>query len=99
MARKKRREFSREFKTEAVKLITDKGYTVAEAARSLGIDHSGLLRWKKQFEQDPQFAFPGKGHLKAHDEELRRLKAQLNKVTEEREILKKALAYFAQHQR
>ena len=99
MTRKKRRTFSREFKTEAVKLITDKGYTVAEAARSLGIDHSGLMRWKKQFEQDPRSAFPGKGLLKPHDEELRRLKAELKKVTEEREILKKALAYFAQHQR
>ena len=99
MVHKTRRKFSHEFKVEAVKLIIDKGYSIAEASRNLGIDYSVLRRWKKQYEEDPQFAFPGKGLLKPQDEELRQLKRQLERVQEERDILKKALAYFAEHQK
>ena len=99
MSRKRRRNFSREFKLEAVKLITHKGYSIAEASRSLGIDYSVLRRWKTQFEKDPQNAFPGKGQLKPADEEIWRLRKQLEQVTEERDILKKALAYFAEPQK
>jgi transposase len=99
MSRKKRRNFSREFKLEAVKLITHKGYSIAEASRSLGIDYSVLRRWKDQFEKDPQNAFPGKGQLKPADEEIWRLRKKLEQVTEERDILKKALAYFAEPQK
>ena len=99
MEQRKRKSYSREFKMEAVRLITHKGYSIAEASRSLGVEYSVLRNWKKQFEQDPEHAFPGKGRLKPLDEEIRRLKAQLNRVTEERDILKKALAYFAEHQK
>jgi len=99
MNRKRRRSFSREFKLEAVRLITHKGYSIAEASRSLGVDYSVLRRWKTQFEQDPQHAFPGKGQLKPADEEIWRLKKKLERVTEERDILKKALAYFAEPQK
>jgi transposase len=99
MTKKKRRVFEREFKIEAVRLIVDKGYSIAEASRNLGVEYSVLRRWKKQFEDDPQFAFPGKGMLKPQDEELRRLKRQLERVQEERDILKKALAYFAEEQK
>lgn len=99
MTEKKRRVFDREFKTEAVRLIVDKGYTIAEASRSLGVDYSVLRRWKQQFEADPQFAFPGKGRLKPQDEELRRLKRELERTKQERDILKKALAYFAEEQK
>jgi transposase len=84
---------------EAVKLITHKGYSIAEASRSLGIDYSVLRRWKDQFEKDPQNAFPGKGQLKPADEEIWRLRKKLEQVTEERDILKKALAYFAEPQK
>jgi transposase len=72
---------------------------MAEASRNLGVDYSVLRRWKQQLEADPQFAFPGKGMLKPHDEEVRRLKRQLERVQEERDILKKALAYFAKEQK
>ena len=58
-----------------------------------------IFNVKKQYEEDPQFAFPGKGLLKPQDEELRQLKRQLERVQEERDILKKALAYFAEHQK
>ena len=99
MSQRKRKTYSKEFKLEAVRLITNKGYSIAEASRNLGVEYSVLRRWKKQFEQDPQLAFPGKGRQKPHDEELRNLKRKLERITEERDILKKALAYFAEEQK
>ena len=99
MPKKKRKSYSREFKLEAVGLITQKGYSIAEASRNLGIEYSVLRRWKTQLADDPQNAFPGKGKLKAQDEDLRRVKRELERVKEERDILKKALAYFAEDQK
>ena len=99
MTKKKRKSYSREFKLEAVGLITKKGYSIAEASRNLGIEYSVLRRWKTQLVGDPQYAFPDKGKLKAPDEDVRRLKRELERVTEERDILKKALAYFAEDQK
>jgi transposase len=99
MSEKTRKSYSQEFKREAVRLITEKGYSIAEASRNLGIEYSVLRRWKKQFAEDPQNAFPGKGRLKAGDEQLRRLQRELERVKEERDILKKALAYFAEDQK
>ena len=99
MSEKKRKSYSREFKMEAVRLITEKGYSIAEASRNLGVEYSVLRRWKQQLAADPQNAFPGKGKLRAPDEELRRLQRELNRVREERDILKKALAYFAEDQK
>ena len=99
MSKKKRRTYNREFKLEAVRLISEKGYSIAEASRNLGIDYSVLRRWKNQLADDSQNAFPGKGRLKAPDEELRQLKRELERVKEERDILKKALAYFAEDQK
>ena len=99
MSKKKRKTYSREFKLEAVRLITENGYSIAEASRNLGVEYSVLRRWKKQIADDPQHAFPGKGRLKAPDEELRQIRRELDRVKEERDILKKALAYFAEDQK
>ena len=99
MSKKKRKIYSPEFKTEAVRLIAEKGYSIAEASRNLGIEYSILRRWNKQFKDDPENAFPGKGNLKADDERLRQLQRELKRVKEERDILKKALAYFAEDQK
>jgi transposase len=99
MSTKARKTYSREFKTEAVRLITEKGYSIAEASRNLGVEYSVLRRWKHLLSGDPDNAFPGKGRLKAADEELRRLKRELERVKEERDILKKALVYFAEDQK
>ena len=99
MSTKKRKTYNREFKLEAVRLITQKGYSIAEASRNLGVEYSVLRRWKKQLADDPQNAFPGKGQLKAADQELRALQRELQRVKEERDILKKALAYFAEDQK
>ena len=62
---KKKQPYSREFKLEAVGLITKKGYSIAEASRNLGIEYSVLRRWKIQLADDPQNAFPGKGKAKS----------------------------------
>ena len=90
-----RRSFSREFKVEAVRLMTDGGLSVAQASRDLGIRESVLGRWKKQLAADPEEAFPGKGHLKSQDEELRRLRRQNEILRQERDILKKAVGIFS----
>lgn len=92
---KKRRSFSREFKLEAVALITEGGLSVARAARDLGISESVLGRWKKQFEEDPEQAFPGKGRLRPQDEELARLRRENEILRQERDILKKAVGIFS----
>jgi transposase len=99
MAQKTRKNYSREFKVEAVNLITQKGYSIAEASRNLGIEYSVLRRWKSELAKEPLHAFPGKGKLAAPDEETRKLRRELDRVKQERDILKKALAYFAEDQK
>src|SRR5262245_47656872 len=92
---KKRQTYTREFKLEALKLITEKGYSVAEAARSLGL-HENLLRsWKLAFANQGDQAFPGQGSLPPLQEEIRRLRAENKRLLAERDILKKAAAFFA----
>jgi transposase len=91
----KRKKFSKQFKIDAVKLVTEQGYNISEAARNLGIHHSSLRRWKKQFETSGNQAFPGKGHMSPEKEELERLRKEVKKLRMEREILKKAAAFFA----
>lgn len=92
---KTRRSYSREFKQEAVNLVLEGGISVAQAARDLGVPESALWRWKKSYEQDPEGAFPGKGRLKPEEEELRRLRRELARVRQERDILKKAVGIFS----
>ena len=95
MEQGKRRKYDREFKVEAVKLVTEGGRTVAEAGRNLGIHENLLYKWREKYTEDRAHAFPGKGRLKPAEEELRRMKRELADVTQERDILKKALAIFS----
>jgi len=92
---KKRRNYTPEFKTEAVKLVTEQGYSVAEAARSLGIHETLLRSWRQALETQGDQAFPGHGKLPAIEEELRRLRAENKRLRAECDILKKATALFA----
>ena len=92
---KTRRSYDTEFKRDAVKLVIEGGRKASEVAKGLGINENLIYRWTKQHREDPQNSFPGKGRLRAEDEELRRLKKELQDVKEEREILKKAAAFFA----
>jgi transposase len=94
MARQ-RRTYTREFKLEAVKLVTEKGYSVAEAARSLDIGETLLRSWKLAFDTEGSQAFPGHGNLPAIEAELRQLRADNKRLQMERDILKKATAFFA----
>jgi len=91
----KRRQYTAEFKKEAVELVTRENYTVAQAARSLGISRSMLDRWRRQYRECGQGAFPGTGHQIAEVEELRRLREENRRLKLEKEILKKAAAFFA----
>jgi transposase len=89
-----RKQYSREFKQEAVRLVTQGGLNLAQAARDLGLNETMLGRWKKEFEQHASKAFPGQGH--AHDEELARLRRENEILRQEREVLKKAISIFSQ---
>ncbi len=95
MSKETRRSYSREFKVEAVKMVTEGGYSYNEAAASLGIGETMLRNWKKRLEVDGADAFVGKGNLKAADEEMRRLREENKRLRMERDILKKATAFFA----
>lgn len=90
-----RRKFDSEFKKEAVRLVIEGGRPAAEVARGLGIHENLLHGWKKKYILDPEHPFPGKGHLKPHEEEFRKLQRENANLKEEREILKKALAIFS----
>lgn len=95
---KKRKTFTREFKVEAVRLLEEGKKPPAELARELGIRRNQLYKWKEQTDTRGGVAFPGSGRPAAKgtiEEENRRLKAELSKVKEENEILKKAAAFFA----
>ena len=91
----KRRHYTKEFKRDAVELVTNEGYSIAEATRNLGIPRGALGRWRKEQMEKQQNAFPGSGHQSFEAEELRRLKDENRRLRLEREIIKKAMAFFA----
>ena len=92
-----RRQYDAEFKREAVRLSQQSGRTTASVARDLGVSEKNLWRWRKKLSESGDVAFPGTGNVSKEDEELRHLRRELVDVTEERDILKKALAVFSRH--
>ncbi len=90
-----RRKFTREFKLEAVRLIKDRGVSYVQASQDLNVHVSQLREWVKKLAGDPQHAFPGHGQMKPEQLEIARLKREVIKLKAERDILKKAAAYFA----
>ena len=96
---KERRKYTREFKLEAVRLSNESDKPVVEVAHDLGIDVKLLYRWRGRYRNHGEQAFPGSGQLTEPDEELRRLRRELETVQQERDILKKALAIFSKEQR
>ena len=90
-----RRKFTREFKLEAVRLIKDRGVSYMQAARDLSVHVSQLRDWVKKLADDPQHAFPGQGQMKPEQLEIAQLRREVAKLKAERDILKKAAAYFA----
>lgn len=97
MARQ-RRQFSREFKLEAVRLITERGVSIVRASRDLDVHQTVLRDWVRAFAADPKDAFPGQGQMKPEQAEIDRLRKEVTKLKAERDILKKAAAYFAKDQ-
>ena len=89
-----RNKYTKEFKLDAVSLVTDQGYSRAEAARSLGINANMLGRWVKESEGLDQ-PFRGNGKLSAEQEEIKQLRSQVKRLEMEKEILKKATVFFA----
>ena len=90
-----RRKFSREFKIGAVRLVTDRGVAVARAARDLDVTESVLRRWMRELATAPVAAFPGSGQMPADLAEIASLKKGVVRLRAERDILKKAAAFFA----
>lgn len=99
----KRRQFTREFKLEAVRLVSSGERKLAELARDLGVRADILRGWQKQAEGRAGLknddVFPGNGKLTSKDEELRALRRELEEVRQERDFLKKAATYFAKGSR
>jgi transposase len=92
-----RRRFDAQFKLDAVRLIQQGERSVREIARELGVRNELLYRWQRELATDAKNAFPGQGKRKPEQEQLHQLQQELKRVTEERDILKKALAFFAKH--
>lgn len=95
----KNRHFTREFKRDAVQLVTEKGMPVGKVARELDIHPNLLHLWRRRFLKDGDKAFVGKGRVKPEEVEIKRLRKELEKAREERDILKKALAVFSKQNR
>jgi transposase len=91
----KRRKFSREFKLEAVKLVTERGVSIAQVSRDLDVAESVLRRWVREAAATPASAFPGNGQQRAELAEIASLKKEVARLRAERDILKKAAAFFA----
>ena len=90
-----RKTYTREFKLQALKLITGQGLPVAEVARRLGVTEGALRTWRAAAQEHGDAAFPGTGSLPPADDEVRRLRAENARLRAERDLLKKAAAYFA----
>lgn len=92
-----RQRYSREFKIEAVRQLEEGKVSGVQLALMLGVKRSILYRWKKELAtHGPDVSFPGTGKVRTDEQaEIRRLKRELAQVTEERDVLKKAAAYFA----
>lgn len=96
-AYQKRRRYDKDFKLQAVRLTMEEEGTVKEVAVELGIHPGVLHRWRKQYFHDQGEAFPYKGRVTNKDEEIHKLRRELTRVKEERDILKKATQYFSRH--
>jgi transposase len=101
--RRTRRHFTHEFKLEAVRLAEGRDRPLNEVAHELGIRPNVLRQWRRQAEaragRPADEIFPGQGRFASQDEEIRRLKREVARLTEERDILKKAAAFFAKDTR
>ena len=96
---KQQKVYTREFKLEAVQLVKSSGKPMSQIARELGISDSALYHWSKQLAEEGEQAFPGSGHQSAQEEEIRRLKRELDITRQERDILKKVVSIYSRDAR
>jgi transposase len=89
------RAYEKACKIEAVRLVQTSGKSISQVARDLGISDSNLCRWCRDHAERGEQAFVGSGHQTAQEEEIRHLKRELDRVRQERDILKKAVAIFS----
>ena len=94
-----RRRFDAQFKLDAVRLMHGSDRATSDIAKDLGIRPELLYRWKNEQAADPEHAFPGKGNMKPEQDQIRRLEQELAQAKQERDILKKALAFFSRNER
>lgn len=95
MRTKTRKSYSKEFKVNAVRMMTEKGMKGSELARELGIQVNMLYSWKHKYAEEHEEAFPGHGNLKSKDDYIRKLELENKRLKDERDILKKAAQFFA----
>jgi transposase len=96
---KQQKTYTREFKLEAVRLIKSSGKPISQIARDLGVSETALYNWCKQLAEQGEQAFPGSGHQTAEQEEIRRLKRELEVTRQERDILKKVVSIYSRDAR
>jgi transposase len=94
-----RKHYTKEFKLGAVKLVVDEGVAPAKVGRDLGVSYYTVKNWVNAFRKNKESSFPGKGNLLPADQEKRDLENQLRRVTMERDLLKKTIAFFAEQDR
>jgi transposase-like protein len=94
-----RKKYPREFKLEAVRLMQKGESNTSELARRLNVSEADLRAWRKQYEEKKEESFPGQGRSSGSAAEIARLRRELEQVKEERDILKKAMAFFARESR
>jgi transposase len=95
MMKKQRRQYTRQFKQDAVRLLETSGKSASQLERELGIGKGNLWRWKHALAADGEEAFPGHGRLTPEQERLRKLERENEILRQERDILKKAVAIFS----
>ena len=94
---KERKHYTKEFKQGAVRLVTEQGRSISDAANSLGIPAWRLSRWINSAKKEGQHAFRANGNRSSQEQEIFELRKRVKQLEEEKEILKKAAAYFATH--
>ena len=99
MMAKVQKVYTREFKEEAVRLAQTSGKSITQVARELGISDTSIHQWRKELTQQGKEAFPGSGHQTPLEEENRRLKRELERVQQERDIVKKVVSIFSRDSR
>ncbi len=96
---KEQKTYTKEFKQEAVQLVKRSGKPMSQIARELGVSDSALSKWCKQWAEQGEQAFPGSGHQSAEQEEIRRLKRELEVTRQERDILQKVVGISSRESR